>query len=112
MLAKLLLKTFANSAAIFMASKFVEGFTMSDNLFILAGIGLVLAIFQSFVYPVIKILAFPVVLLSFGLFGTVVNMAVLWLIAYYVPDLTIDGIVPLIWGTAIVSVANFLFAWL
>lgn len=112
MFTKLLLKTFANSAAIFIASEFVEGFTMSGNLFILAGIGLVLAIFQSFIYPILKILAFPLVLVSFGLFGTITNMVVLWLIAYYVPDLTIDGIMPLIWGTLIVSMANMLFVWL
>lgn len=112
MIAKLLIRTFANSAAIYIAATFVDGFTMSGNWFILAGIGLALAIFQTFVYPVIKILAFPVVLLSFGLFGTIANMLVLWLVAYYVPDLTIDGIVPLLWGTFLLSMASILFAWL
>ena len=112
MLIKLALKTLANSGAIYFASSFVEGFTFSGNLFILIAIGAGLALFHSFIYPIIKILAFPLVLLSFGLFGTIVNIVVLWVIAQYVPELTIDGIVPLIWGTAILSLANFLFAWL
>ena len=109
---KFLLKAGINSAAIYAASSLVEGFTFSGNLFILAGIGLALAIFQILIYPIIKIVAFPLVFLSFGLFGSILNLAVLWGIAQYVPELTISGIVPLILGAAILSITNLVFAWL
>jgi len=109
---KFAFKVAANSSAIYFASSLVEGFTFSGNFAILIGIGFALAIFHSFVYPVVKILAFPLVFLSFGLFGTIINIAFLWLLAQYVPQLTIEGIMPLIWGTAILSIANLLFAWL
>ena len=109
---KFLLKAAVNSAAIYIASELVEGFTFSGNLFILLGIGLTLALFHTFLYPIIKIVAFPLVLISFGLFGSIVNMALLWLLSQYVPGLTIEGILPLIWGTAVLSLANFLFSWL
>ena len=112
MLIKFLFKVGINSAAIYTASSLVEGFTFSGNLFILAGIGAALAVFQTLIYPIIKIVAFPLVFLSFGLFGSIINLAVLWGIAQYVPELSIEGIVPLILGVAILSIANLLFSWL
>ena len=109
---KFAIKTAANAAAVYIASNIIEGFTFSGNLLMLIGIGVALAIFQLFVYPIIKIVAFPIVFLSFGLFGTLITMAALWGIDYFVPQLTIDGIIPLILGTAILSAVNLLFSWL
>ena len=109
---KFALKTLINSAAIYLASNLVAGFTFQGDLFILAGIGLALTVFQLFIYPVIKILAFPLVLLSLGFFRFIVNAVVLWGIAYYIPELTIEGILPLILGSIVLSTANLLFSWL
>lgn len=100
------LKILINSAAIYLASSLIEGFTFSGNLFILIGIGLALALFHSFIYPIIKILAFPLVLVSFGLFSTAINVALLWGLAQYLPQLSIDGITPLLLGTIMISLAN------
>lgn len=109
---KFLFKTGANALAIYFASSLVDGFTFSGSWFILAGIGAALALFQLAIYPILKIVAFPLVFLSFGLFGAVINMAALWLIDYVVPQLAIEGIIPLLWGTVILSVVNLLFSWL
>lgn len=109
---KLLLKTAANALAIYFASNLVDGFTFSGSWAILAGIGAVLTIFQLILSPIVKIVAFPLVFLSFGLFGTLINMAALWGIDYFVPQLTIEGVIPLLWGTIIISIVNVLFSWL
>lgn len=103
-----LIKIAANAAAVYLAHLWIDGFTFSGSWFILAGIGLLLTLNAKVVYPIVKIIAFPVVLLSFGLFGALVNAAALWLIAYFIPQLTIDGLVPLLLATAIVSFANVL----
>lgn len=109
---KFFLKIASNALSIYFASNLIEGFTFSGSWLILAGIGIALTIFQLAVYPIVKIVAFPIVFLSFGLFGTLLNMAALWLIDYFVPQLTIEGIIPLVWGTVILSAVNFLFSWL
>lgn len=109
---KLLLKTVANALAIYFASNLIDGFTFSGNWFMLAGIGATLTIFQTLIYPILKIIAFPVALLSFGLFGPIASMAALGLIAYFLPQLTIDGIIPLLWATAIITATNVLVSWL
>jgi putative membrane protein len=109
---KFLLKIIANALAIYVASSIIEGFTYSGSFIMLGAIGLGLTIFQQVVYPVLKIVAFPLVFLSFGLFGTLLNLLALGMIAYFLPELTIDGIMPLIWGTIIISIVNILFSWL
>ena len=111
-MAKFILKIAINSGAVYFASTFIDGFTFSGNYIILAGIGTALAIFQLFIYPIVKVVAFPIVIISFGLFGYIVDLAVLWGIAYLVPQLEITGILPLILGAAVISVANLLFSWL
>ncbi len=109
---KFFFKALVNSSAVYLAGNLVEGFTFSGNFAILAGIGLALAIFQLFIYPIIKIVAFPLVFISFGFFSFFVNMLALWALAYYIPGFTIEGIIPLIWGTTILGIVNLLFFWL
>ncbi|MFY9457553.1 MAG: phage holin family protein [Candidatus Spechtbacterales bacterium] len=109
---KFLFKALVNSSAIYLAGNLVEGFTFSGDFVILAGIGLALAIFQLFIYPIIKIVAFPLVFVSFGFFSFFVNMLALLVLSYYIPHLTIEGIIPLILGTTILSMVNLLFSWL
>lgn len=103
-----LVKSAGNAGAVYLAHLWIDGFTFSGNWFILAGIGLLLALNTKVVYPIVKILAFPVVLLSFGLFGALINAAALWLIAYFIPQLTIEGLVPLVLATVIISTVNLL----
>jgi putative membrane protein len=109
---KFILRIAANAGAIYIANIVVDGFTFSGNLFILAGIGGAMAIFHTFVYPIVKILAFPLVLLTFGLFGFITNALLLWFTAYFVQDLTIDGFLPLLFSTFILSIGNTIFSLL
>lgn len=112
MLAKLILRVILNAGVIYFADSIIEGFTFSGGFVILFVIGAILAVFQSFIYPIIKIIAFPLVLLTFGLFGIIVNAVMLWVIDYFIPELVVDGIVPLVLATLMLSVVNVLFAWL
>lgn len=109
---KFLLKIAANSVAIYIANHTIDGFIFSGSISMLIAIGAALTVFQLLIYPIVKTIAFPIVFLSFGLFGALTNMAVLWVIAYFLPELTIDGIVPLLLGTIILTAVNLLFSWL
>lgn len=101
-----LIRILANTAAIYAASHFIAGFTFSGNFAILAGIGVALTIFQLVIYPIVKIMAFPLVFLSFGLFGSLLNVAVLLAIDRALPQLAITGVIPLLWGTLFITIAS------
>lgn len=109
---KFFFRTLINSAAIYIADILIEGFTFSGDFVILVGIGLVLALSQTLIYPIIRIVALPFALLGFGFLGAIVNAVILWIIALYIPELTIVGVVPLVLTTVVLGTANILFSWL
>ncbi len=57
----------------------VEGTSVTDTLLIFAAIAVVLTVINGVIRPVIEVLAFPLYLLTFGLFALVTNALVFWL---------------------------------
>lgn len=75
----LMARTVGNAAGLWIAAALLGGITLAPaattgqlviNLLL---IGLVLAILNSFIKPIAKVLTFPLYLLTFGLFSLVVN---------------------------------------
>lgn len=75
---------------------------------VMALIGIVLGLANSFVKPILKIITLPLRILTFGLFGLIINMLIIWLIDIFFPELIISGLVPLFWLTLIVWALSFL----
>jgi putative membrane protein len=71
-------------------------------------IGIVLGLVNFFIKPIFKIVTLPLRILTFGLFGFVINMLMIWLVDIFFPELVISGIIPLFWLTIIVWVLSFL----
>jgi len=71
-------------------------------------IGIVLGLVNFFIKPIFKIVTLPLRILTFGLFGFVINMLMIWLVDIFFLELVISGIVPLFWLTIIVWVLSFL----
>jgi putative membrane protein len=71
---------------------------------------LVLGIANAIVRPVLVFLTLPFTILTFGLFLLVVNALVLWLVAAFVPGVTIKGFVPAFLGALLLTVLNICIA--
>lgn len=89
-------------------------------------VGAIFGLVSAFITPVIKVLAFPIYLLTFGLISFVINGALLLFVAWLSslfgePTLTIDGfsstglgIDSLGWamlGAIIISIASMIASW-
>lgn len=98
-----------NAIAIYIAQRFVEGIIFKGDVldFLLAG--LILALINLILKPILKLLAAPLIVLTLGLFTIFINMGLLWIADYFMDKLTIGGFWPLFWGTIIISIIN-LFA--
>jgi len=108
-----------NAIAIWLAAALLSGVSIvskgngtADTILTVLVIGLVLAVVNGFVKPLIKLLAFPVYLLTLGLFGLVVNALMLLLTAWLTKQtewgLQIDGFWWAVAGALIVSVAGMI----
>lgn len=79
------------------------------KIIILAGI--VLGFFNFFLKPIIKLITLPLRLITLGLFGLVINMAIIWVVdVIFTPELTIRGLWPLFWTGLLVWACNLIFA--
>ena len=110
---KWLLKFILFAAAVYLAAYFVPGMeVVGIKGAIITSV--VLGLLNTFVKPFVKILAFPVNLLTLGLFTIVINALMVMLCEMFVPEsLVVTGFFPaLIYGIALVVVSwvlNFVF---
>jgi putative membrane protein len=107
LLTALLIRIIANSAAIWVASYAISGFSFSGNSRDWLIAGLVLAILNSLVKPILKLATCPVIILTLGLFSVIINIFVLFLAERILPNLEITGLWAAFWGVIIISLVNY-----
>jgi len=99
----------AGILGIFLAQRYVPGVEFTGNWHVLVLSGVILGLLNFFLKPILKVITWPLKVLTFGLFGLVINMLIVWIVAFVFPELIIAGIIPLFWTTLIVwGVSYFL----
>ncbi len=95
----------ANSAALYVLQmwnvvQIQEGFTY------LLLFTIVLALLHTFLKPIMKLLTFPFIILTFGLFSLVINGFLLWLTDYILGGFQIMGGLELAYATVLFTVLH------
>ena len=109
---KFLVRILANALAIYLAAYFVLNFNFPIRLpqdwKILILAGFILAILNTIIRPLLKLVSAPLIILTLGLFTIVINMATLWLLTQFIPEITINGLWAYFWATIIISLTNWI----
>jgi putative membrane protein len=79
----------------------VEG-DFANTIKVLFFASIVLGMVNYFIKPLLKIITIPLRIITFGLFGLVINTAIIWFIDILFPELIIVGLSGLFWTGAIV----------
>ena len=95
-----------NIVAILAADYFVSGFTFSGTFIELVTTAVIFAAINMVIRPIIKLFLGPFIVLTFGLFTIVINALMLYILDIVSTPLTIDGYLPLLFATLLMSVAN------
>jgi putative membrane protein len=95
--------------ALLLVAKVVSGVQVEGFGPALLG-ALVLGIVNAIVRPVMVFLTFPLTLVTLGLFLFVVNALMLWLMAALVPGVRIQGFLPALLGSLLLTVLNIVIA--
>lgn len=106
---KFLAKTLLNALALYVVSLYFSGFVIGGGVQTIIIGGLLLAVLNSFLRPIIRLISAPIVWLTFGLFNLVINMFVLWLADRMLTELTIADLPTLFWASIILALANAFF---
>lgn len=101
----ILISLVLNALALLATAYIVPGFHVAGfEAAILAAI--VLGVVNTFIKPVLGLIALPLTIITLGMFSFIVNAVVLFIAATVVRGLTIDGWVPAILGAIVLSVVS------
>jgi putative membrane protein len=112
---KLLINWVLNAIAFLITQRIIDHFLPGQfrlRDFITAMIAaLVLGLINSTVSPILKLLTFPLTILTLGLSSLAINVLCLMFVSWYVPGFYIAGIVPAIAGSFVLSIVSTLLHW-
>jgi len=72
----------------------------------------VLMVGNAIIKPILAILTLPIVIITFGLFYFVINVAMLALAEWIAPNFSIDGFWTYVGATIVVWLVNLIVGWL
>ena len=76
---RLILHLLINAAALYAATQFVSGISFDGEWQLLFAVALIFGALNVVIRPILKLLTFPFLILTLGLFIFVVNAVMLWL---------------------------------
>lgn len=120
MIKRFILHLLANAAALYFTSLVLHGdFIVAGGLkgYLIAA--LIFGVLNFLVKPILKILSFPLILITVGLFSLVLNMLIVWLLEYSLDVLNFQGvgivvehIAAYFYAGLLLAVANMFIHWL
>lgn len=108
---KMLLNWFLSALAVWVVSRLVPGFHVS-GIFAALIAALVIGFVNATLGFFLKVVTFPLSVLTLGLFWLVINALMLEFASIFVPGFKIDGFIWAFWGAIVLSLVNMFFRWL
>lgn len=106
---KIIAKLVIVAIVILTLPEFVPGIEITSEAFGTAIlVAIFFGIFNAVVRPIILLLAFPITIITLGLFSFVVNGMLFWLIGSFVKGFYVSGFVPALLGSLVVSATAFI----
>jgi putative membrane protein len=115
-----IVRIFLNAALLYIVAALIPGITFPapselsawTALWVYARVGVAIALVNALVTPLLKLLFFPLILITFGLASGLLNIFTLWLLAFLLPSFEVSSFMGLIYGTIVFSIGNMLIDWL
>jgi putative membrane protein len=107
---KFLTRLLINAAALYAATRLVDGISYAGPPLGLLAVAVVFAAVNTFIKPVVKFFSFPFILLTLGIFTLVINGVMLLIKARFSSELgfafTVRDFGAAFWGALVISLAS------
>jgi len=111
-----LIRLLVNAAALWVATQVVSGVTFDGGLLPMLEVALVFGVVNALLRPVAKILTFPIIIVTLGIFALVINGLMLWLTSSLSSALGlgfhVSGFWAAFWGAIVVSLVSLVLSML
>jgi putative membrane protein len=102
---KLLLHWVVSAITLLIISHFLAGFVVRDLQAALIA-ALVIGLLNATLGFLLKIVTFPITILTLGLFLLVINALMILVAAHFVPGFHVHGWIPALWGAAALALVG------
>jgi putative membrane protein len=113
---RFLIRLLVNAAALWVAVRIVPGVGFNGGTIPFLGVALVFGVVNAFIRPFLKVLTFPLIIVTFGVFALVVNGLMLWLTSSLSATLGlgfhVSGFWAAFWGAIVVSLVSLILSLL
>jgi putative membrane protein len=106
-----LLNWVLSALAVWVVARFIHGFHVNGPVAALIA-ALVIGFVNATLGVFLKIVTFPLTLLTLGIFWLVINAAMIELASAIVPGFHVDTFGAAFWGAIVLSLVNMFFRWL
>ena len=110
----ILVRLIVNAAALWAATQLVPGVTYTGGALPFFGVALVFGVVNTIIRPVAKLLTFPLIIVTLGIFLFVINGLMLWLTSRLSAALGLGfhvaGFWPAFWGAMVVTIVSTLLS--
>lgn len=107
---KIIIKFIISLLALYLTDFFLEGIKITDFSSAILAI-LILALFNTFLRPILKLLTLPLNILTLGLFSFVINALLLLLTAHFVSGFVVAGFIPALIGAVLLSLISSILGY-
>src|SRR5438552_1830512 len=108
------IRLLVNAAALWVATRLVTGVSYSGGWVPFFGVALVFGVINAILRPITKILTFPLIIVTLGIFSFVVNGLMLWLTSSISGALGlgfhVSGFWAAFWGAIVTSFVSMLLS--
>lgn len=110
-----IVRVLVNMAALWVATRLVSGVTFTGGWLPFAGVAVVFGVVNTIVGGITKVLTFPIIIVTLGIFLLVINGLMLWLTSRISDALGlgfhVSGFWPAFWGALVVSIVGTVLRW-
>ncbi len=108
---RMLVNWVLSALLLLVVSRFVPGFVVTTFWAALIA-ALVIGFVNATLGLLLKIVTFPLTILTFGIFLIVINALMLLLSAKFVPGFAIRGFAPAFWAALLLAILHMLLRWI
>ena len=102
---KLIIRLVVNVLALLVVEYIVPGFTLTNiQVAIIAAI--VIGMVNTFIRPLLQLIALPISIFTFGLFAFIINVLLLWGVSIAVPGFEISGFLTAVIASILLSLVS------
>ena len=108
---KHILNWILSALAVWLVARLVPGFHVSGPIAALIA-ALAIGFINATLGLFLKIVTFPLTLITLGIFWLIINAVMIELASAIVPGFHVDSFGAAFWGAIVLSIVNMLFRWL